>query len=649
MSKASHRYDESFSYTDWELNGHKAEDYYAPTPPPKESQQLPQWLILATVWICILPFLLNLLGVNFGLESKPLDLEAAAKMTAAQLADTLHRNLAGSLTHTILEWSASCAAFFTVALSLSYFRYKRDSITPIIGVALLCAGIMDMFHLLAANRVINSVANNADLVNFTWMLCRLANASLTLIGVSLLLLRHNNRRETKFGFLLLFSACLAGLAGGIIYFCTVTPFLPKTVFPDSLIRRPYDVLPLILYGIGGLFIFQRFYQKYPGLFSHALLISTLPNIAAQLHMALGAKVAYDNNFNIGHFFKIIGYLVPLIGLILDYSSTYQRLGSLAKSAQQVGQGDFTVSIEAKEDGDEIERVLLSFRNMVQNLNGLINQVQKTGIKITSSATQIASSGKQLEETITQQVSATNQTAATAKEIAVTSAQLVKTVEQVESISQTTAQEASGSQQDLLHMEVAMRKLADGTKLLSEKLSVIDEKANNINNVITTITLVADRTNLLSLNATIEAEKAGSYGKGFSVVAREVNRLAEQTAVAALDIEKMVQEMQVAVSKTTIEMDKFTKQVEQSADDVYRVSGKIESIIRQVQNLSPRFQSVSEGIVNQSQAASQISEAMIYLIKDASETSVSLYAVNQVIEELKDVAEELRQEISQFKV
>ena len=649
MSQVSQGYESEFSYTDWQLSDHTATNYYPPTPPPSESPQVPKWLIWATVWICILPFCLNLLGANFGLETQPLDLEAAAKMTAAQLADALHRNLAGSLTHTILEWSAACAAFFTVVLSLSYYRYKRDSITPIIGIALLCAGIMDMFHLLAANRVINSAANNADLVNFTWMLCRLANASLTLIGVSLLLLRQDNRQETKFRFLLLFSGCLGGLAAAIILFCTLTPSLPKTVFPDALIRRPYDVLPLIIYGIGGLFIFRRFYEKYPGLFSHALLLSTLPNIAAQLHMVFGAKVPFDNNFNIGHFFKIIGYLVPLIGLILDYSSTYQRLGSLAKSAQQVGQGDLTVSIQAKEGGDEIERVLVSFRNMVQNLNALINQVQKTGIKITSFATKIAASGKQLDQTITTQVSATNQVAATAKKIAATSVQLVKTVEEVEYTSQATAREASSSQQDLLQMEVAMRKLADGTKLLSEKLSVIDEKTNKINQVITTITIVADRTNLLSLNATIEAEKAGDYGKGFSVVAREVNRLADQTSVAVLDIEKMVQEMQVAVSKTTIEMEKFSKQVEQSADDVYRVSGKLESMIAQVQNLSPRFQSVSEGMVNQSEAAAQISEAMIYLMEDTSETSTSLRAVNQVIEELKEVAEELRQGISQFKV
>lgn len=97
------------------------------------------------------------------------------------------------------------------------------------------------------------------------------------------------------------------------------------------------------------------------------------------------------------------------------------------------------------------------------------------------------------------------------------------------------------------METTMRQLADSTGSISARLGLISEKANNINGTITTITKVADQTNLLSLNAAIEAEKAGEYGLGFAVVAREIRRLADQTAVATLDIESMVRDMQSSVS------------------------------------------------------------------------------------------------------
>ena len=93
----------------------------------------------------------------------------------------------------------------------------------------------------------------------------------------------------------------------------------------------------------------------------------------------------------------------------------------------------------------------------------------------------------------------------------------------------------------------MQALRDATGSISAKLATIGEKANGINLLVATITKVADQTNLLSINAAIEAEKAGNAGRGFLVVAREIRRLADQTAVATLDIDEMVRHMQAAVS------------------------------------------------------------------------------------------------------
>src|SRR5207245_2721664 len=100
---------------------------------------------------------------------------------------------------------------------------------------------------------------------------------------------------------------------------------------------------------------------------------------------------------------------------------------------------------------------------------------------------------------------------------------------------------------LRQMEETMRQLSDATGSISAKLRTIREKAGGINLVVTTITKVADQTNLLSINAAIEAEKAGEAGLGFLVVAREIRRLADQTAVATLDIEQMVRQMESAVA------------------------------------------------------------------------------------------------------
>ena len=179
--------------------------------------------------------------------------------------------------------------------------------------------------------------------------------------------------------------------------------------------------------------------------------------------------------------------------------------------------------------------------------------------------------------------------------------------------------------------------------------MVREKANDINVVVTTITKVADQTNLLSINAAIEAEKAGEQGLGFLVLAREIRRLADQTAVATLDIEQMVKQMQTAVSAGVMEIDRFAEEVRSGVGNVVRVGGQFGLIISQVKTLSERFDAVNHGMRSQSQGARQIGDAMGQLIDGARQTSVSLREFNSATESLRDAVAVLKQEIAQFNV
>ena len=140
---------------------------------------------------------------------------------------------------------------------------------------------------------------------------------------------------------------------------------------------------------------------------------------------------------------------------------------------------------------------------------------------------------------------------------------------------------------------------------------------------TTITKVADQTNLLSLNAAIEAEKAGEYGRGFAVVATEIRRLADQTAVATYDIDQMVKEIQSAVAAGVMGMDKFSEEVRRGMQEVQQVGGQLSQIIQQVQALAPRVESVNEGMQAQTTGAEQITEALMQLSEAAQQTVESL--------------------------
>jgi methyl-accepting chemotaxis protein WspA len=354
--------------------------------------------------------------------------------------------------------------------------------------------------------------------------------------------------------------------------------------------------------------------------------------------------------NWGSFFCIVIVTIAVsLGIILIPSRALARaLQTAFNLADRVSAGDLTSNVEITTD-DEIGKLMAALKTMTQKLSTLIRQVQGSGIQVTTSATQVGASGKQLEATLAEQIASTNQVTATAKEIAATSRELVNTMEQVVTMSQTTTTAANLSQKDLMRMETSMRQLAESTNSIAARLGTISEKANNINNIVLTITKVADQTNLLSLNAAIEAEKAGEYGLGFAVVAREIRRLADQTAVATLDIEQMVKQMQSSVSTGVMEMDKFAAEVGRSVGDVGNISTQIGQIIQQVQDLNPHFESVNKGMENQSVGAQQISDAMVQLSSTSVQTADSLREINNAIAQLNQVARGLRQEVSVFKV
>jgi methyl-accepting chemotaxis protein WspA len=326
-----------------------------------------------------------------------------------------------------------------------------------------------------------------------------------------------------------------------------------------------------------------------------------------------------------------------------------RIREVVTVAENVAGGDLTRNVPGSHDRDELGKLQNAIHLMVDNLRTLVRQIQSSGFKITSTTSEIAASGKQLEATVAEQLVSTNEAKATAREIAITSMNVVRSMDAVKGKAVDTADSASHSQKDLDRMEKVMRDLLTATTAITSKLDVMHEKANNINTVVTTITKVADQTNLLSLNAAIEAEKAGEYGTGFAVVAREIRRLADQTAVATLEIEQMVKEMQRAVTIGVMEMDHFSKTVTSAVEDVVRISDQVEVVIEQVKGLTPKFEMVGESIQEQSQGAQQISEAMQQLSQGSQQTSDALRESNRALDSLDESTQAMRAEIARFHV
>lgn len=297
---------------------------------PKETQFLtgrrfPLSIIVIVTAITVSPVILNISGVDFASQNgqKPLPV------------DEMFHALKGGLHHALLEWSSVIIALMTVLLSFIHYRNNKDLTVPIIGIALVSSGFMDMFHTLAATRLIDAVADNVNLIPFTWALSRGFHAIILLVGVSIILFLLKQKSALNGSRIIaVVSLSFIGIAYALVHMAATSDILPQTQFPDNFITRPYDAVPLVILLLSAP-LFWHLHKRNPSLFTAALILALVPDVALEAHMAFGSSALFDNNFNIAHFLKIIAYLVPFMGLMLDYIYAYAQLASEVDKKQQV--------------------------------------------------------------------------------------------------------------------------------------------------------------------------------------------------------------------------------------------------------------------------------------------------------------------------
>ncbi|MEH6347227.1 MAG: response regulator [Bermanella sp.] len=287
-------------------------------------------VIVAVVLICFVPLLLNLLGIDFSSEKNPLNADKI--IDGHYQVDDLFNALAGAMLHALLEWSAVSIEVIAALTSFLHFYFRRDVAVPIIGLALLYAGLADVFHTLAAMGVIQAKVANSDFIPFTWALSRLFNASFLIVGASVglwitrqRLLSSRESLQKKFDShglktLLYIGAGYSLLTFSVLYFTATSNTLPLTTYPNAPISRPFDILPLALFLLAGTLIWV-WYKQEESIIKFALLVSIIPCIAIQLHMAFGSVELFDSHFNIAHILKLVAYACVLAGVLIDLIKT----------------------------------------------------------------------------------------------------------------------------------------------------------------------------------------------------------------------------------------------------------------------------------------------------------------------------------------
>jgi len=315
---------------------------------------------------------------------------------------------------------------------------------------------------------------------------------------------------------------------------------------------------------------------------------------------------------------------------LIVASTLGRpIRSVSQSLARAAAGDLRDAPQASGRG-ELRQLLESLARMMRDLGGMLGGVRRTSRDIAITASEVRETAGRQHTVVQDLGSSAAEIAAAVEEMSATGTQLATTADGVGSLAEATATRAERGRRGLDRMRESIGGLDRTSEGVCGHLAEIRERADGVGAVVVTITRVANRTNLLSINAAIEAEKAGAHGRGFGVVATEINRLADQTAAAALEVEAIVDGMQQSVSAGAEAMDGLAGVVRSSVETASEVAADLAAILAAIADLRDRFTELRDGVDAQSQGALQVRDAMRQL-RDSSRLA------GEVVERLQSSA------------
>jgi methyl-accepting chemotaxis protein len=289
---------------------------------------------------------------------------------------------------------------------------------------------------------------------------------------------------------------------------------------------------------------------------------------------------------------LIGGAAALVVLLLLVSMRLtQPIGNMAATARRIADGDLSARVPPAGTA-EVDTLAKSFNLMVERLGGLVTRVQRTSVELAESAAGLSAASSELAATTAQQSSAASETSASMEELARTSTQIAETVDQV-------ALQAVETRESLEHAQQDIRASSDRTLALAKRVQ-------EITSILALINDIADQSSLLALNAAIEAARAGDMGRGFSVVADEVRRLAERTKGLAGDIAGITQETKAETSATVLAMDKGVAELQSGLhlmEKVAEASSQVQLATREQRSASAQVVDAMEQVSVASQQVS----------------------------------------------
>ncbi|HBA89981.1 MAG TPA: methyl-accepting chemotaxis protein [Geobacter sp.] len=323
-------------------------------------------------------------------------------------------------------------------------------------------------------------------------------------------------------------------------------------------------------------------------------------------------------------------------------------GRLEEAAGRMAKGDLTARIEGI-GNDEMGRVGAAFNTMSEEVARMISRVAATSGRIATAASQVYNSSEAMA-TGAEQVASQATTVATAgEEMSATSSDIAANCGMAAEASRQASSQAMNGATVVEGTAAIMNRIAERVKATSTTIETLGERSDQIGEIIGTIEDIADQTNLLALNAAIEAARAGEQGRGFAVVADEVRALAERTTKATHEIGNMIKTIQSETRAAVLTMEESVQNVEEGRKESSRSGASIRGILQQIDEVATQINQIATAAEEQTATTSEISSNMMQINEVVQGTARGAHESAQAARELNRIADELQGMVGQFKL
>lgn len=344
---------------------------------------------------------------------------------------------------------------------------------------------------------------------------------------------------------------------------------------------------------------------------------------------------------------IAATLATLLAVIITRSIT-TPLNRLVSIAHTIADGDLTARIEVTAK-DEAGQLMAAMKTMSDNLRGIINQVTSTSKSVASAANQLHASAESISSGIEEVAAQSSAVAAAGEEMSATSGDIAQNCQMAAEGAQRASQSATNGAEVVERTVAVMGQIAAKVQESAKTVENLGARSDQIGAIIGTIEDIADQTNLLALNAAIEAARAGEQGRGFAVVADEVRALAERTTRATREIGEMIKSIQQETKNAVAVMGQGVCQVETGSEEAARSGAALQDILEQVNDVAMQVNQIATAAEEQTATTSDISGNMHKITYVVQQTSQGAQESAGAAAQLSSQAEELQQLVRRFRL